>query len=111
MLQRTVLLLLVGCTIHSSAEAFPVGFLDGIENIVNGVDDLTDWCGVLFIPCVVTFVLTKRAWLKATTGIVWFIDLIISPAYILYHIAATGMLVMVTLFLRWLNTKWKLHRA
>ena len=42
MLQRTVLLLLVGCAIHSSAEAFPVGFLDGIENIVNGVDDLTD---------------------------------------------------------------------
>ena len=111
MLRRTALLLLVGCVIHSSAEAFPVGILDGLENIVNGVDDLTDWCGVLFIPCVVAFVLTKRAWLKATTGIVWFIDMIISPAYILHHIAATGMLVMATLFLRWLNTKWKLYRA
>ncbi len=111
MLRRSVLLLLVGCVIHSSAEAFPVGFLDGFTSIVEGTGTHVDLFGVLFIPCVVTLVLTKRPWLKATTGIVWFLDLISSPAYILHHIAATGMLVMATLFLRWLNTKWKLYRA
>ena len=70
-----------------------------------------DVFSVLFIPCVVAFVVTKRAWLNVTTGTVWFFDLIISPAYILHHIAATGMCVAITLFLRWLNKKWKLSRT
>ena len=61
MLRRSVLLLLVGCVIHSSAEAFPVGFLDGFTSIVEGTGTHVDLFGVLFIPCVVTLVLTKRA--------------------------------------------------
>ena len=111
MKRRTVVLLLVGYVKHSSAEAFPVGFLDGLENTVNGVGDLTDLCGVLFIPCVATFVLTKRPWLKATTGIVWLIDLLIDSAYLFHHVAATVIWVLVTVFLRWLYRKLRVSRA
>lgn len=108
MLLRTVLLLPVVCVMHSKAVAFPAGFLDGLGNIMAGVGRPEDLFGVLFVPCVVMFVLTKRPWLKATTGVVWFLDLIVSPAYILLHLLATGMLVLITIFLRWIYTKLRL---
>ena len=97
-----VCILCIGIMIHNTGYAFPRGLFDGLNNlIVRGEGDLTDICGVLFIPCVVIFVLTKRLGLRLVTGFIWFIDLLIDPLFLLHHIIATLILVGLTVLLRW----------
>lgn len=63
-------ILLSTCVIQLTTHAFPTkgGFSDSLSKIVNGREDFTDIFGVLFIPCVVAFVLSKRTWVRFTTG-------------------------------------------
>ena len=86
-----------------------VVFALGFARFFEGTFTVADLLDVLFIPCVLILCLTKRGWLLPTTGMVWSIDLIFPPAFILHHIAATVMWVATTLFLRWLNSKWNLY--
>lgn len=94
-------ILCTGILIHSTGYAFPTGLFDGFNNIVQGNFSLTDLCGVLFIPCVVAFVLTKRLGLRLVTGFIWFIDLLIDPLFWLHHIIATLILIGLTALVRW----------
>ena len=97
----------LGCVIHNIADAFPAGFVDGLAKTLRGEGDLTDICGVLFIPCIVTFVLTRRTWLKWTIGVVWFVDLFIDSAYWFHHLVGTGMVVLLVKLFLWLNKRFR----
>lgn len=81
--------------------AFPVGLFEALFNLVRGEADLTDICGVLFLPCVVICILTKRVWLKLVTGFVWFLDLLADPEYWPHHFVATALLATIVIFIRW----------
>ncbi len=90
-----------GIVEHTMEYAFTTRVFDGLYKIVRGQFDLTDIFGALFIPCVVTFVLTKRERLRSAMAIIWFVDLIIDPRFWLHHIAATTILAGLTLLVRW----------
>lgn len=87
--------------IHDTGYAFPTGLFDGFNNIVRGQFDLTDIFGVLFIPCVVILVLTKRSVLRFIAGFIWFIDLIVDMRFWLHHLVATVIVVGLIVFIRW----------
>ena len=99
--------LLVTCLIHNTANAFPAGFLDGLSNLARGEGDLTDICGVLFVPCVIIFILTKRTWLRWVTAGIWFLDLAVDPGYWFHHMIATAMLAVLVYFIRWIVIRHK----
>ena len=94
-------------TIYNTASAFPTGFLEGLSNIANGEGDLTDICGVLYVPCIVTFILTRRTWLKCVTGGIWVLDLAVDPAYWVHHIIGTLVIGGLVYFARWLIAKFR----
>ena len=94
--------LLMTCAIHNTASAFPTGFLDSLSNLARGEGDLTDICGVLFVPCVVTFFLTKRTWIRWVTVGIWSLDLAADPGYWSHHMIATAILAVLVYFIRWI---------
>ena len=103
-LSRLMIIACILCTgimIHNTGYAFPTGLFDGFNSIVRGQFDLTDIFGVLFIPCVVTLVLTKRDSLRYVTAIIWFVDLVIDIRFWLHHLVATAIVVGLTLLIRW----------
>ena len=105
----SVFILLATCAIHRTVNAFPTkgGLLDSLSSIAHGREDLTDIFGVLFIPCVVMFVLSKRTWVRFTTGGIWLLDLLVYPDFYhwVYHISATVMLGVLVHVLRWTSRK------
>ena len=97
------------CVLQLTVEAFPTkgGLSDSVSKIVNGREDLTDIFGVLFIPCVIAFVLCKRTWVRFTTGAIWLLDMLVYPDFYhwVFHISATIMLGALVYFIRWISRK------
>ena len=91
--------------VSDSVTAFPRNSIESFERIVRGHDDLSDLFGVLFFPCIFIFVFTKRVWLKVLAGAIWFLDMIVSPSYFIFHIVATIPIVLLALLLRWILNK------
>lgn len=81
--------------------AFTTRLFVGFYNVVRGNFDLTDILGALFIPCVVTFVLTKRESLQHVIAIIWSVDLIIDMSFWLHHLVATAIVAGLTALVRW----------
>ena len=104
-----VCILLESCVTQQMVNAFPTkgGLSDSVSKIVNGREDLTDIFGVLFIPCVIAFVLSKRTWVRFTTGGIWILDMLVYPDFYhwVYHISATVMLGALVYFVRWNSRK------
>ena len=90
-----------GIVQHTTDYAFTTGIFDGLYKIVRGQFDLADIFGAMFIPCVVTFVLTRRENLRSVIVIIWFVDLIIDPIFWPHHIVATAIVAGLTVFVRW----------
>ena len=88
-------------TQHYTGYVFTTWLFYGFYNVVRGNFDLTDIFGALFIPCVVTFVLTRRESLRPATAIIWFLDLIIDVNFWLYHLVATVIVAGLTVLVRW----------
>ena len=106
---KLVCILFAACVLQQTVDAFPTkgGLSESVSNIVNGREDLTDIFGVLFIPCVIAFVLCKRTWVRFTTGGIWLLDLLVYPDFYhwMTHIASTVMLGALVYFIRWISRK------
>ena len=104
-----VCIFFAACVLQLTVEAFPTkdGLSESVSKIVNGREDLTDIFGVLFIPCVIAFVLCKRPWVRFTTVGIWLLDMLVYPDFYhwMTHIAATIMLGALIYLARWISRK------
>ena len=62
---------------------------ESLSRIQRGSFDLTDISRVLFIPCVIIFIATKREILKLIIGFVWVMGLLVNPTEWMQYLIAT----------------------
>ncbi len=80
----------------------PPRYFDGLFEIVHGTYDLTDILRLLFIPCIVAFILTKRNWLKWVTMGIWLLTFVMDSPNSIFHIIVTALVALLVYFARWI---------
>ena len=80
----------------------PPRYFDGLSEIVHGTEDLTDILRLLFIPCIITFILTKRNWLKCVTMGIWLLTFVMDSPNLIFHIIVTALVALLVYFARWI---------
>ena len=80
----------------------PPRYFDGLFKIVHGTYDLTDILRLLFFPCLLVFILTKRNWLKWVTMGIWLLTIFMDSPNFIFHIIVTAVVALLVYFARWI---------